>query len=76
LDLNSFYPEHLQPEAVFKEKHGVMRPYAGACYTSPYLIDDSEDKPSNPTLTNAEECFPNYSNWKNQSEKVEYKGRG
>jgi len=53
-----------------------MRPYAGACYTSPYLIDDSEDKPSNPTLTNAEECFPNYSNWKNQSEKVEYKGRG
>lgn len=29
--------------------------------TSPYLIDDSEDKLSTPTLTNAEEGFPNYS---------------
>ncbi len=29
------------PEAVFKEKHGVMGPYAGVDYNSPYQIVNS-----------------------------------
>jgi hypothetical protein len=34
--------------------------YAGADYTSPYLIVDFEVQLSAPTKMNAQECFPNY----------------
>jgi hypothetical protein len=64
------------PEAVFKEKHRVWE--LQLTITSHYLIVDSEVQLSAPTMTNVNECFPDYSKKKQPigNERVRYEEGG
>ena len=61
LDLNLFHLGHLEPTAAFKEKRGVMRPYAGADYYLTLSHRRLRRQAFHPNVDKCRRSFPNYS---------------
>ncbi len=76
LDLNLFHLGHLEPAAVFKEKHGIMRPYAGADCNLTLSHNRLQSRALNPNVEKCRRRFPQLFKNGTTSRKIESTRKG